>query len=201
MGRMIGSGSFGEIYLGKDIQTGKEVAVKFEQLKVRRPQVIEEAKILQEFRGNVGFPKYLWYGREGDYHIMVIEMLGPSLEDLFVYCGQKLSLKTVLLLADQLVARIQTMHEKGYIHRDLKPENILMGLEENANTLYLIDYGLAKKWKNGNEHIPIREGKSLTGTARYASAATHLGIEQSRRDDLEGAGYVLLYLLKGKLPW
>ena len=178
MGRMIGSGSFGEIYLGKDITTGKEVAVKFEQLKVRRPQVIEEAKILQEFRGCQGFPKYLWYGREGVYHIMVIEMLGPSLEDLFVYCGRKLSLKTVLLLADQLIARIQTMHEKGYIHRDLKPENILMGLEENANTLYLIDYGLAKKWKIGSgEHIPIREGKSLTGTARYASAATHLGIE------------------------
>ena len=106
MGRMIGSGSFGEIFLGKDIQTGKEVAVKFEQLKVRRPQVIEEAKILQEFRGQTGFPKYLWYGRENNYHIMVIEMLGPSLEDLFVYCGRKLSLKTVLLLADQLIARI-----------------------------------------------------------------------------------------------
>ena len=84
----------------------------------------------------------------------------------------------------------------------MKPENILMGLEEHASTLYLIDYGLAKKWRSSNgEHIPIREGKSLTGTARYASANTHLGIEQSRRDDLEGAGYVLLYLLKGVLPW
>lgn len=94
------------------------------------------------------------------------------------------------------------MHKKGYIHRDMKPENILMGLEEHASTLYLIDYGLAKKWRSSNgEHIPIREGKSLTGTARYASANTHLGIEQSRRDDLEGAGYVLLYLLKGVLPW
>lgn len=130
---------------------------------------------------------------------MVIELLGPSLEDMFVYCGRKLSLKTVLLLADQLISRIETMHKRGYIHRDLKPENILMGLENNASTLYLIDYGLAKKWKTGpnGDHIPIRDGKSLTGTARYASAATHLGIEQSRRDDLEGAGYVLLYLLKG----
>ena len=77
-----------------------------------------------------------------------------------------------------------------------------MGLEEQASTLYLIDYGLAKKWKQSNgQHIPYRENKSLTGTARYASANTHLGIEQSRRDDLEGAGYVLLYLLKGELPW
>ena len=133
---------------------------------------------------------------------MVIELLGPSFEDMFAYCGRKLSLKTVLLLADQLLSRIETMHKKGYIHRDLKPENILMGLEDHASTVFLIDYGLAKKWKMPNgEHIPIREGKSLTGTARYASAATHLGIEQSRRDDLEGAGYVLLYLLKGELPW
>lgn len=133
---------------------------------------------------------------------MVIELLGPSFEDMFAYCGRKLSLKTVLLLADQLLSRIETMHKKGFIHRDLKPENILMGLEEHASTVFLIDYGLAKKWKMPNgEHIPIREGKSLTGTARYASAATHLGTEQSRRDDLEGAGYVLLYLLKGELPW
>ena len=110
---------------------------------------------------------------------MVIEMLGPSLEDLFNYCGRKFSLKTVLLLADQLIDRISTLHTKGYLHRDLKPENILIGLEENASTLYLIDYGLAKKWKVSptNEHIPIKEGKSLTGTARYASANTHLGVE------------------------
>jgi len=134
---------------------------------------------------------------------MVIEMLGPSLEDLFNYCGRKFSLKTVLLLADQLIDRICTLHTKGYLHRDLKPENILIGLEENASTLYLIDYGLAKKWKVSptNEHIPMKEGKSLTGTARYASANTHLGVEQSRRDDLEGAGYVILYMLMGELPW
>jgi len=100
MGRKIGSGSFGEIYLGKDIQTGKEVAVKFESIQVRRPQVIEEAKLLREFKGVPGFPNFIWYGREGDFHIMVIELLGPSLEDMYVYCGRKLSLKTVLLLAD-----------------------------------------------------------------------------------------------------
>lgn len=150
-----------------------------------------------------GFPRFVWHGNEGDYQIMVIELLGPSLEDLFAYCGRKFSLKTVLLLADQLLGRIEVLHKKGFIHRDLKPENILMGLEENASTLYLIDYGLAKRWKHPTtgEHIPYKDNKSLTGTARYASANTHNGIEQSRRDDLEGAGYVLLYLLKGELPW
>lgn len=166
--------------MGQDMKTGKEVAVKFEMLNVRRAQVVEEAKLLGEFIDVEGFPRFTWYGKEGDFYIMVIELLGPSLEDLFVYCGRKLSLKTVLLLADQLISRIECLHQAGYIHRDLKPENILMGLEEKASTLYLIDYGLAKKWKlPGPEgrHIPIREGKSLTGTARYASAHTHLGIE------------------------
>jgi len=95
----------------------------------------------------VGFPEIIWFGNEGPFHMMVIDMLGPSLEDLYVFCGRKFSLKTVLLLADQLLQRIEVLHENGYIHRDLKPENILMGLEDNASTLYLIDYGLAKKWK------------------------------------------------------
>ena len=109
---------------------------------------------------------------------MVIGLRGPSLEGLFNYCGRTLSLKSVLMMADMLLARIQIMHNRGYIHRDLKPENILMGLEESASTLYLIDYGLAKRWRDDQgRHIPIREGKSLTGTARYASAHTHLGIE------------------------
>jgi serine/threonine protein kinase len=109
---------------------------------------------------------------------MVIELLGPSLEDLFAYCGRKLSLKTVLLIGEQLVARIERLHTRGYIHRDLKPENILIGLEDCSSTVFLIDFGLTKKWKQPNgEHIPFRDGKSLTGTARYASANTHLGEE------------------------
>jgi len=110
MDRMIGSGSFGEIYMARDIVEDRDVAVKFEQLKVKRPQVIEEAKLLRQLGNEHGFPKFIWYGKEDQYHIMVIEMLGPSLEDLFNYCGRKFSLKTVLLLADQLISRIQTLH-------------------------------------------------------------------------------------------
>ena len=91
----------------------------------------------------VGFPQFVWFGQEGDYYIMAIELLGPSLEDLFVYCGRKLSLKTVLIIADQLISRIELFHEMTYIHRDLKPENILIGMEESAQTIYLIDFGLS----------------------------------------------------------
>ncbi|KAF1885598.1 hypothetical protein Lal_00039443 [Lupinus albus] len=166
IGRKIGSGSFGEIYIG-------------------------------------GIPSLKWCGSDGDNNVLVIEILGPSLEDLFYYCGKKFSLKTVLMLADQMLTRIEYLHSKGFLHRDIKPDNFLMGLGKKANQVYMIDFGLAKRYRDPctNKHIPCRENKNLTGTVRYASCNTHSGIEQSRRDDLESLGYVLMYFLRGSLPW
>ncbi|XP_073001372.1 casein kinase 1-like isoform X1 [Typha latifolia] len=203
LGRKIGSGSFGELYLGVNIQSGEEVGVKLEPVKTKHPQLHYESKLYMLLQGGTGIPHLKWFGVEGEYNCMVIDLLGPSLEDLFNYCNRKLSLKTVLMLADQLINRVEYMHSRGFLHRDIKPDNFLMGLGRKANQVYIIDYGLAKKYRDlqTHKHIPYRENKNLTGTARYASVNTHLGVEQSRRDDLESLGYVLMYFLRGCLPW
>ncbi|CAM8979092.1 unnamed protein product [Rhodiola kirilowii] len=203
MGRKIGSGSFGEIYLGTNIQTNEEVAIKLESTKTKHPQLLYESKLYRILQGGTGIPNVRWFGVEGEYNVLVMDLLGPSLEDLFNFCSRKLSLKTVLMLADQMINRVEFVHTKSFLHRDIKPDNFLMGLGRRANQVYMIDFGLAKKYRDSatHQHIPYRENKNLTGTARYASMNTHLGIEQSRRDDLESLGYVLMYFLRGSLPW
>lgn len=203
LGRKIGSGSFGDIYLGTTINTGEEVAIKLECIRTKHPQLHIESKFYKIMRGGIGIPRIIWCGSEGDYNVMVMELLGPSLEDLFNFCNRRFTLKTVLLLADQMISRIDFIHSRDFIHRDIKPDNFLMGLGKKGNLVYIIDFGLAKKFRDSRtmKHIPYRENKNLTGTARYASINTHLGIEQSRRDDLESLGYVLMYFNLGALPW
>lgn len=131
-----------------------------------------------------------------------MDLLGPSLEDLFQLTKKKFSLKTVLMISVQMIERIQFIQKKNFLHRDIKPDNFLIGIEHNKNRVYIIDFGLAKRFiRSNHQHIQYRDGKKLTGTARYASINTHKGIEQARRDDFESLGYVFMYFLRGSLPW
>ena len=201
--KKIGAGSFGQIYSAESLITHQRVAVKLEKSNCRIPQLAFEAKLYKTLAGSCNVPRLHYYGQDGLHNVLAIDLLGKSLEDLLVKCGRKMSLKTVLMLADQMISCVEFIHSKNYIHRDIKPDNFVMGVGPHANQVFMIDYGLAKRYRDQNthEHIPYCEGKQLTGTARYASLSAMKGNEQSRRDDLEALGYVWIYLLKGGLPW
>lgn len=201
--KKIGQGSFGEIFQAINLENGIKVGVKVELTEGRYPQLVYESKIYEVLRGGPGIPYMHWFGSELTYNFLVIDLLGLSLEALFEKCGRSFSLKTILQMSVQMISRIEYLHSQCFIHRDIKPENFVIGVGNRKQYIYIIDYGLCKKYLNlrTGEHISYIEGKSLTGTARYVSINTHLGIEQSRRDDLEGLAYVLLYFLKGRLPW
>merc|ERR1712194_931994 len=189
--------------MGGTTPSGDEVAIKMEPLKAAHPQLAYEARLLSLLRGNQGVSQVFFSGVQKGYTVLVMECLAHSLEDLVVMVGGQFSLQTVLLLAEQLLCRMEDLHASGFVHRDIKPENFLLGRGENKNLVYVIDFGLSKRYCDGktHEHIPYKDNKSLTGTARYASINAHRGIEQSRRDDLEALGHGLLYFLKGQLPW
>ncbi|KAL2166064.1 hypothetical protein VTG60DRAFT_3338 [Thermothelomyces hinnuleus] len=213
--RKVGAGGFGLVYsgtalsssasavadrAGTDLSSGEEVAIKLTFVR-DNPEVLRgEKETYEALNGGGGIPRVRWFGQECDFYTLVIDALGPSLEDLLNYCGRKFSLKTILLIADQAISRIEYIHSKGFLHCDIKPDNFLMGVGRQGNTLYTIDFGLAKEFCDA-ERLKDVEGLPLGGTRRYASINNHNGREQSWGDDLESLGYVFVYFARGSLPW
>lgn len=201
--RKLGAGCFGEVWRGTNAETKETVAVKFEDVQGHALQLEHEADVLKQLarpKLEQGVADCLYFGREGRYHCLVMELLGRSLEDNMGKCGGKFNARTTALVGEQVMYRIEYLHSKGIVHRDIKPENFMFGIGTKVHHLYLIDFGLSKRYFDV-KHVQIRTKLSLTGTARYASINAHRGIEQSRRDDLEAIGHMLIYFLRGSLPW
>ena len=205
--KKLGSGAFGEIWKAVHVKTKKSYAIKFEEKSNKHQQLYSECRIYLWFHSEAtvlaqAIPQVVYYGEERNKNVMIMDLLGPSLENLFKKCKKKFSVKTVLMLADQMIKRVEYIHSRRIIHRDIKPDNFVIGRGKSKHRIFIIDFGLAKKFMSSKgEHIKYKDGKGLTGTARYASLNTHIGIEQARRDDLESLGYVFIYFLKGSLPW
>ena len=200
--KLLGKGGFGQIYLGRNIRENVPIAIKVEETS-NRSHLRLEYEILKEIQGGKGIPRIYKYRQGHNHNYLVMELLGKSLDKLFSDNDKYFSDKTIFQIGYQMIERIQYVHSKFYIHRDIKPGNFVIGRGEKSKIIYLIDFGLSKRYIDPEKkcHIPYREGKGLTGTARYVSLFTHYGIEQSRRDDIESIAYNLIYFAKGKLPW
>jgi serine/threonine protein kinase len=196
----IGQGSFGKIYSAHHINNGEKYALKLEKRNDSHSLLETETYILCYLKGE-GIPYIKSFGFSGGYNVLVMELLGKSLETLFQENECKFSLKTVCMLAEQMITRLEYIHKKSILHRDIKPDNFTLGRGKQSHIVYLIDFGLAIKYKGNLEHKKYNENKKLIGTARYASINALKGCEQGRRDDLEALGYVLMYFLRGNLPW
>lgn len=203
--KYINSGSFGHVVEGKDKNTNELVALKIPiKTKERDGQkcLLDEAKVYNALSKNdniQGIAK-MKIIKCKDIKILVMDLLGPSLENI-LRKRKQFRLKTIILLAIQLIDVMKDIHSKGYIHRDIKPDNFVLD-KDNLNKLYCIDFGLATKYiKRDNKHINMTKNHKFLGTARYSSIASHIGHSQSRKDDLESIGYLLVYLYRGSLPW
>ena len=197
--KKLGEGSFGKVY--KAEYNGEYFAVKFESRSRTKSLLEQEATIMTYLQGP-NIPYIVSNGYSGEYNLLVMQLMDKSLEDI-LHIRKTFSIKTTAMVVFQLIGVLHFIHDKNIIHRDVKPDNCVMGSAELNENLYLIDFGLAKKYRSSRtlKQYPQTRKKRLTGTARYASIHALEGYEQSRRDDMESVGYIMAYLLRGGLPW
>ncbi|PNP52109.1 hypothetical protein THARTR1_07318 [Trichoderma harzianum] len=203
---IIGQGGFGSVYIATDLQTKQIVAVKLQTLPAtsspsQMDNLESEASYYTLLHNRPGIATFHENGRQENYEFMVYELLGASLQNLFYRCGKKFSLKTTLMIADQLLQRLETFHSQDIVHRDIKPDNIAMGFgKENGKTVYLLDFGLVGDYTQ-DKKVVTAPSYAFCGTYYWAAIAAHLDRSQSPKDDLESLAYMLIYFARGSLPW
>ena len=199
----IGKGNFGSIYKAQNIRTNELVAIKVESIARETKLLKRESQILQYLANTSvdNFPELKWFGLDKQNYYMVMNLLGESLSAIKEFFGE-LDIKETLLIGIQMVERIRTLHQHLLVHRDIKPDNFVFGLGNKKTKLYLIDFGFTRRYTNDNGiHIPFKENCSLLGTPNFVSLNVHKGYEASRRDDLESAILIMIYLHMGELSW
>ena len=199
--KLIGSGSFSLVYEGINIKDKTKVALKIEEKNCKISLLKSEALNIFALQG-FGIIKFLSFGHNKDFNVLVEPLLGECLYSLFLRLRKNFTLKDICLIAIQTLERIEYIHSKGYLHGDIKPENFVLGINDQR-IIFVIDFGLSKKYRSdrtGN-HIQFCITKKMNGTARYASTNSLRGVEISRRDDLESLAYMIIYFLMKKLPW
>ena len=199
--KLIGAGTFSVVYEGYNIQDKTKVALKIEQKKSKISLLKSEACNIFSLQG-FGIVKFISFGHNKDFNILVEPLLGKTLYSLFLESKKNFTLKDICLISIQTLERIEHIHSKGYLHGDIKPENFLIG-KKDPRIIYIIDFGLSKKYRSdrSGRHIQFCVTKKMTGTARYASTNNLRGVEISRRDDLESLAYMIIYFVMKKLPW
>jgi len=199
---LINSSNSGKLYEGINEKENIPVAIKMEK-RDRNINLLEtEAYYLMNLRG-YGIPKLITFGHHGVYNVLIEELLGSSLEKIASKkTFRKFSLKDVCMIALQTLDRLEFIHSKYIIHRDIKPSNFVIG-RKDPELIYLIDFGLSHKYKSSRtgKHIQFQNRKLIYGSALFLSINGNKGYEQSRRDDLESLGYMLIYLANGDVPW
>ena len=200
IGKMLGKGSFGFVLQGTNIKTKELVAIKLEDRKAESKLLKIEACLLYLLKG-FGIPKIISFGKWNNYHVMIQEILGLNLMQMKNIINH-FTLKDLAMLGIQIMDRIEFIHSKHVVHRDIKPENFTTGYED-ISTIYLIDFGISRKYRSSRtlKHVKFSLTGRMFGTIRYASYNASRGVEQSRRDDLESIGHMLIYIFTGKLPW
>ncbi|KAI9430287.1 ser/thr kinase [Lactarius indigo] len=194
VGMLLGSGTSGDAYLGWDIKTGQDVALKLEPIQTQTPRLSHEHSVYKALSGVSGIPTMHWYGREVPYHVMVLDRLNLTVEEAISKCHD---INLVFSYADQMLSCLKSLHEQSYIHRDVKPANFMTGIGE-LSQVFLIDFGLAQLFRNPStrRHVPLVSGLKTIGTITFTSINSHSGRMQSRRDDLESLDIVKGYSIE-----
>ena len=206
LNKKLGNGSFGQIYQCLNTKTNEILACKIESINELKPQLYHESKILLLMKNCTGFPTCYDFILTDQDKILIMDYLGPNLDTIMNKLPsdnniKKFTTKTSLMIMIQAIERLKSLHEKGIIHRDIKPENFVIGPKNKERIIYLIDFGLSKKISNDKILPTIKADRNIIGTMRYISMNTHQGYEQGRRDDLESLFYIIIYFIKGELPW